>query len=268
MHFLLEKYLTRKTLHPRLTSPLHSIDCYDDTTNKTIAVNIQSRNQLFRLIDLLNGSVKIDFDRIPYDHVLLTFENDQSNANATINQIDCWSTIDDSMIVSNVFGSETQTFCLMEKEAQTVSPLDCLSILPRNIDIESTPDSVWLSEDDKALTIGLLVLGLILCLVFGFGIGMLIVKRQVQWRNRRKQSGLSSRPDLISSDWKSDKRNEDIGYPYTDTDTISMASDEGSYVAAVNPSRFDLIKIRLEKAENSEKVENQYDLEDMPSSKV
>lgn len=217
---------------------------------------------------MLNGSVKIDFEQIPYDHVLLTFANDQSNENSTINQIDCWSTIDNSMIVSNLTSSETQTFCLMEKEAKTVSPLDCLSILPRNSEIESSLDSVWLTEDDKALTIGLLVLGLILCLGFGFGIGMLIVKRQVQWRNRGKQSGLSSRPDLISSDWKSDKRNEDIGYPYTDTDTISMASDEGSYVAAVNPSRFDLIKIRLEKAENPEKVENQYDLEDMPSSKV
>lgn len=53
-------------------------------------VNIQSRSQLLRVSDLLNGSVKIDFERIPNDHVLLTFTNDQSNENAEINDIGCW----------------------------------------------------------------------------------------------------------------------------------------------------------------------------------
>lgn len=217
----------------------------------------------------MNGSVKIEFQQIPYNHVLLTFANDQSNKNATIDEIDCWSTVNDSMIVSNLAENETQTFCLMEKEAKTVSPLDCLSILPRNMALDSDEDSVWLWEDDKALTIGLLVAGLIICLVFGFGIGIVIVKRQAKAQNCGKETSFS-RPDLISSDWKHDNPNEDIGYPYCDNDTISISSERSDYVAAVNPSRFDLIKMRLEKAENPapSKSENLYDLEDMPSSKV
>lgn len=219
--------------------------------------------------DLANGSVKIDFEFTPYDHVLLTFANDKSNQNAAIDEIDCWSTVNDSMVVAKLIGKETQTFCLMEKEATTVSPLDCLSILPKNRASDASSDSTWLTEDDKTLAVSLLVVGLILCLALGFGLGMLIVERQANARNNRKQSDMS-RPDLISSDWRNDKRNEDIGYPYTDSDTISMASDRSSYVAAVNPSRFDLIKIRLEKAENPAPhlTQNIYDLEDMPSSKV
>lgn len=215
---------------------------------------------------MLNGSIKIDFERTPYDHVLLTFTTDQSNKNAMIDNIDCWSANNDSMIVSNLDTNETQMFCLMEKEAKTVSPLDCLSILPKNSAFISDP--VWLTEDDKALAVGLFVMGIILCLVFGFGIGMLIVNRQVHTRNTRKKSSFSSRPDLISSDWNNDKRNEDTGYPYTDNDTISMASD--NYIPAVNPSPFDLIKMRLEKAENPviHQSENQYDLENMPYLKV
>lgn len=213
----------------------------------------------------MNGSVKIEFEQIPTNHVLLTFVNDKSNKNATIDEIDCWTTVNDSMIVTNLSENETQTYCLMEKEAKTVSPLDCLSILPRNMDFDQ--DSAWLTEDDKALAIGLLVAGLILCLVFGFGIGMLIVKRQAQ--NKRNESRFI-RPDLISSDWKHDNKKEDIGYPYTDNDTMSIASDRSNYVAAVNPSRFDLIKMRLEKAENPVPCdsENLYGLEDMPYLKV
>lgn len=256
----------------RLEQPpplLQSINCSDTSNNETRTINIQSRNQLLRLNDLLNGSVKIEFEEIPANHVLLTFVNDQSNKNATIDEIDCWSTVNDSMIVTNLSQNETQTYCLMEKEAKTVSPLDCLSILPRNMDIEqdSDQDSAWLTEDDKALAIGLLVAGLILCLVFGFGIGMLIVKRLAQ--NQIKESRFT-RPDLISSDWNHDNKNEDIGYPYTDNDTMSIASDQGNYVAAVNPSRFDLIKMRLDKAENPVPCdsENLYGLEDMPNLKV
>lgn len=258
----------KKNLHRSLIRQLQSIDCYD-SSNKSIEVNIQSRSQLLRLSDLSNGSVKIDFERIPYDQVLLTFASNQSNKNAVIDQMDCWSTVNDSMILTNLMENETQTFCLMGKDATTVSPLDCLSILPRNSELDSSSDSVWLTEDDKTLAIILLVVGLILCLAFGFGIGMLIVRRQVNARNNKKQSDMS-RPDLISSDWRNDKRIEDNGYPYTDSDTISMASDRGSYVAAVNPSRFDLIKIRLEKAENPvpHVSENLYGLEDMPDSKV
>lgn len=251
----------------RQIPPPYPIDCNDTSNNTTIPVNIQSRNQLFRLVDLLNGSVKIEFEQIPENHVLLTFTNDQSNQNATIDEIDCWSTVNDSMIVSNLSEHETQTFCLMEREAKTVSPLDCLSILPRNMN--SVQDSAWLTEDDKALVIGLLVAGLILCLIFGFGIGMLIVRRLANDQNYAKE-GRFSRPDLITSDWKHDHRNNDIAYPYTDNDTLSIASDRNDYVAAVNPSRFDLIKMKLEKAENPIpcEIENLYGLEDMPYSKV
>lgn len=160
-------------------------------------------------------------------------------------------------------------FCLMEKESKTVSPLDCLSILPRNSASDSVPDAVWLTEDDKTLFVGLLVMGLIICLILGFVIGMWIVKRQATATNCRKVSSFS-RPDLISSDWRHDNRSDDNGYPYTDNDTISVASDRSSYVAAVNPSRFDLIKMRLEKAENPtpSQSQNLYDLEDMPTLKV
>ncbi len=221
------------------------------------------------MIDLLNGSVKIDFEHIPSDHVLLTFANDQTNKNADVNGIECWSSIvNNSIIVSQSFRSgETQMFCLMEKEAKTVSPLDCLSILPKNGSLVEDEDSVWLTEDDRALAIGLLVMGLILCMVVGVVIGIVIVKRQV---NVKKRAGLS-RPDLIGSDWNSDRRSKVASYPYTDTDAMSVASDRSSnYVAAVNPSRFDLIKIQLEKSENPapHQSQNQYDLEDMPSSKV
>lgn len=253
-----------KKLRPRLVRSTERIDCHDDTANETVKVDIQSRNQFLRLSDLLNGSIKIDFDRTANNHVLLKFANDQSNEDSTIDEIDCWSIVSDSIIVSNVLGNETQTFCLMEKEAKTISPLDCLSILPRasGSDSDSTSDTVWLTEDDKALAIGLLVTGLILCLVLGFGIAVLIVKRQANAEKFTKQSVLT-RPDLISSDWNNDKT-------YTDGDTISMASNRSCYVPAVNPSRFDLIKMRLEKAENPVpcEMENQYGLEDMPYSKV
>ncbi|XP_037036383.1 uncharacterized protein LOC119074378 [Bradysia coprophila] len=245
----------------RLTSSLQSIDCRD-SSNQTIPVDIQSRNQPFSISDLSNGSIKIVFDEIPRDHVLLTFNSDQSNVHAS-NDIDCWSPINDSMVVDKLYDGETQMFCLMEKDASTVSPLDCLSILPRNSASDS--DSVWLTEDDKSLAIGLLVMGLVICLGVGFAFGLLIVKRQAKAQNYGKQSGLA-RPDLISSDWRSSKANE--SYPYSDNDTISVASDQ--YVAAVNPSRFDLIKMRLEKSEKPEQNEgqNQYDLEDMPYSKA
>lgn len=250
----------------RLTSSLQSIDCRDNNSDRTITINIQSPNQLFRLIDLSNGSVQIDFDRIPHNQVLLTFNSDQSNVNAT-NEIDCWSTINDSMVVDKLFGGETQMFCLMGKDAGTVSPLDCLSILPRSGEYDS--DSVWLTDDDRALAIGLLVMGLIICLGVGLAIGIFIVRRQTKAKNYAKPGGLA-RPDLISSDWR--RSNCNGTYPYTDNDTISVASDMGvdNYVAAVNPSRFDLIKMRLEKSENPEQHEsqNQYDLEDMPYSKV
>ncbi|KAJ6636262.1 hypothetical protein Bhyg_14850 [Pseudolycoriella hygida] len=236
---------------------LESIHC-PSASDETIEVNIQSRNQLFRLSDLSDGSIKIDFERIPYDHVLLTFTNDRSNKEATVKEIDCWSTANLSMTVPNALGDETQTFCLMEKDAKTVSPLDCLSILPRNGAQDSGSDLVWLMEDDKALVVSLLVVGLIVCLVFGFGIGTLIVRRQVNARKYAKRR-TESRPDLITSDWRD-------GHPYAESDTMSVVSDRSNYVPA--PSQFDLIKMRLEKAENPNESENQYGLEDMPYSKA
>lgn len=221
---------------------------------------------MLRLRDLLNGSVEIEFEHIPSNHVLLTFASGQSNKDILIENIDCWTTTDNYMVVSNLLANETQTFCLMEKDAKTVSPLDCISILPRNSLEDSELDSVWLTEDDKALAIGLLVMGLIICIACGFGVGILIVKRQLNTKNRRKLS-TSSRPDLVSPDWKHDNR--DFSFPYND-DTMSIVSGKSTYVAAVNPSRFDLIKMRLEKSENptQHESENQYDLEDMPYSKV
>lgn len=214
---------------------------------------------------MLNGSVKIEFDQIPQNQVLLTFANDRSNKNALIDHINCWSALTNSIVIENALENETKMFCLMDKQAKTISPFDCLSILPRNN--YSGSDSVWLTEDDKVLAIGLLVMGLLIFLCFGFGIGVFIVKRKLNAKNNRKQSTLS-RPDSMTPDWKHDKRNG-LSYPYTDNDTASIASGK-SYVTAVNPSRFDLIKMRLEKAENPYCVENeiQYDLEDMPYSKV
>lgn len=244
----------------------HPIDCRDNA-NETTEINLKLRNQMFHLIDLLNGSVKIEFEEIPDDQVLLTFASGQTNKDVIINDIDCWTTDSKSMVVSNLIENETQTFCLMDKGDQTVSPLDCLSILPRNSLYDPASDAVWLTEDDKLLAIGLLVMGLIICLVIGFGIGMWIVKRQSIARNNRKQS-ISSRPDMMPPDWKHYNRNED--FPYTDNDNVSIASDRSSYVMAVNPSRFDLIKMKLEKSENPTVHEsgNLYDLEDMPYSKV
>lgn len=217
---------------------------------------------------MLNGSVEIDFDHIPLDHVLLTFTNDQSNENVTAQGIDCWSEMSESVVVSKSFESDTQMFCLMEKEEKTVSPFDCLSILPRNGGEESNADTVWLTEDDKALAIGLLVTGLILCMILGISIGILIVKRKANSKNSGNERQFS-RPDLIT-DWRNDQSNAKVSYPYTDSDTISVASDSSNYVPAVNPSRFDLIKMQLEKSENPDRHEskNLYDLEDMPYLKV
>lgn len=245
-----------------MDSSLQSINCRDNS-NQTIQVDIQPRNQLFNLSDLSNGRIRIDFYQIPHDQILLTFNSDRSNVHAT-DDIDCWSTINDSMVVEKLYGGETQMFCLMEKDASTVSPLDCLSILPRSVDSDS--DSVWLTEDDRSMAIGLLVMGLIICLSLGFAIGIFIVKRQARAQKYVKPR-CSSRPDLITSDWRNSKINE--SYPYTDNDTISVASDK-DYVAAVNPSRFDLIKMRLDKSENpdQQQSQNQYDLEDMPYTKV
>lgn len=214
----------------------------------------------------MNGSANIDFGTTPIDKVLLSFANNQSNKYDAFDQVNCWSPTNTSIMINNLTENDTHTFCLMNESAQTVSPLDCLSFRPRNALDDYDP--IWLSDADKPLAIGLLVMALLICLAFGCGIGVLIVQRQANVQNRFKQN-FSTRSESMTPDWKRENKIRDFSYPYTDDDTASIASGK-SYVTAVNPSRFDLIKMRLEKAENPVQIEseNQYDLEDMPYSTV
>lgn len=186
---------------------VQALQCLHTKDNLTIYMT--ARKTSMKILNGVNQDVTLKFYAIPHINMsLLWFSNKYVNS-ARI--------IDLQVNVESLNLSTPYIFCLIDITLATVSPFNCLShYLDASKNISPLP---WLTSDDKRDIFSCFFGGIILCLVFGFIAGYLLIaqypmllkgsSKVIVIRNCEPTSGASTTPFESISDWN---RLSDMGY--------------------------------------------------------
>ncbi len=95
-----------------------------------------------------------------------------------------------SIPITNLKNDMTYSFCLLDKNNTSVSPLDCISYAKRDV------QTVWLFESTKPLTVTLVVISLALNVVVGIAIGFWMVKHNPFSKHNNESSKFSMQSNI------------------------------------------------------------------------
>lgn len=141
-------------------------------------VNIQRPQQTMIVNTLKNGSVSIELEHADDNLVLVWFSNKNPNyvhnRRISDDNLACLALRKRVITMDNFEPNVPYTICLMDKNAATVSPFDCVSFTNWSRMDEVGP---WLSENVKLTFVGLNVFGFMLSVIFGVIIGIVAIRK-------------------------------------------------------------------------------------------
>lgn len=160
----------------------------DESSTVVEIVKIRLRSKTLQIQENLDGTVTLRVKNKTFNNTLLVwFDNGEHHfqSQMTADDIDCRlnhitnnSMITRSIQLENIKPNTPYTFCLMENtvEEYVVSPFNCVAY---NKHVEG--EQVWISNNVRAFTIGMIVLSISLILFFGSMLGFLLMRRNPSW---------------------------------------------------------------------------------------
>lgn len=151
-------------------------------------VKIRLRTQTLQIEDNQDGTITLRVKNKSFNNTLLVwFDNGEHHFQSamTAEDIDCRlnhitnnSLITRSIQLDNLKPNTPYTFCLMESSVKeyVVSPFNCVTY---NRQVEG--ERVWLVNNVRAFTIGMIVLSVSLALLFGGMLGFFLMRRNPSW---------------------------------------------------------------------------------------
>lgn len=160
----------------------------EDSSTVVEIVKIRVRTQTLQIQENPDGTVILRVKNKSFNNTLLIwFDNGEHHFQSamTSDDIDCRlnhitnnSLITRSIQLDNIKPNTPYTFCLMESNIKeyVVSPFNCVTY-NKKVDNEQ----VWLVNNVRAFTIGMIVLSVSLTLLFGGMVGFIVMRRNPTW---------------------------------------------------------------------------------------
>lgn len=182
--------------------------------------------------------------------------------------IGCFTGLKRETSVVNLNAGETYTFCLLKGGEKKVSPLDCRShavSVPWHL-------KAWMSNEHKAITIGITSTALVMCLFVGAFLVYCIIRKnpsllrgskRVVMVKHRAADAIVMPPNFKDvcenkKDFKRPPKSSSLANKrstfrrsISETSIISTRSAAASYVSAVEPTAVQLLHWRLERLRGS-----------------
>lgn len=160
----------------------------DDNSAVVEIIQIQLRSQTLQIQDNEDGSITLRVKNKSFNNTLLVwFDTSDHHFQSTMNSndFDCRlsqgtnnSLITRSIQLDNLKTNTPYTFCLMENTAKeyVVSPFNCVTYNKR-----VKGEEVWLVNDARGLTIGMIILSIILTMICGSVLCFFMMRRNPSW---------------------------------------------------------------------------------------
>lgn len=160
----------------------------DDSSAVVEIVKIRVRTQTLQIQENLDGSVTLRVQYKSFNNTLLVwFDNFEHHLQTTMSadDINCRlshitnnSFITRSIQLDNLKANTPYTFCLMENTAAeyVVSPFNCVAYTKQVVG-----EQVWMVNNVRAFTIGMVVLCVALIVLFGGILGFILLRRYPSW---------------------------------------------------------------------------------------
>ncbi|KAJ6645386.1 Leucine-rich repeat-containing protein 4B, partial [Pseudolycoriella hygida] len=170
------------------------IQC-DNTPDK---VSIKRPIGYMTITESENGDINLNFEdeMDSTSSVIVWFNEEQNSGHVVGDQINCFDKEGVASIpITDLTDNKIYSFCLMDKGSTSVSPLDCISYMKRQL----RNDPVWLFESSKTLTLTLMIISLTICVLIGMGIGYWVSVRtnnEAGNFSTKTRNSVDSNPDM------------------------------------------------------------------------
>lgn len=137
-----------------------------------------------------NGEINLNIEneQNATSSVVIWFNENQNSGEKVGEEINCISKNGITSIpITDLMNNGIYSFCLMDKNSTSVSPLDCISYVKRYVQAEP----VWLFESSKILTITLAVIILTMTVFFGIAIGFWMLNYNPFSKHNKRMSEYS-----------------------------------------------------------------------------
>lgn len=165
--------------------------CYDVIENSTKTIYLKQHVQVTNIWKGIDNDIFIEVDiSIAKRFVVIWFNSSSSEEvnefyEAIEADIGCQSSNTTVYRIGNLYFDTTYTICLIEKTEETVSPLNCM---PYVLDSdEYYHDTMWIGEEDKVKTIGLVVFGIFVNIIFGLILSIVLIRKNPTWLKGNKR---------------------------------------------------------------------------------
>ncbi len=164
--------------------------CYDGETESSKTVSIKMPKVKLTINEINeHGDVMVEVDKIDENSVLIWFSwyDRETVYSASDDEITCLTGVTNSITIRNLKEDTPYTFCLMESNEKTVSPLDCVSYT--KLQDRGHP---WIFSGSKGLIIGMVVLACFVSGCIGVAAGFFALNQILKKRYRNQNPNMNS----------------------------------------------------------------------------
>lgn len=167
-------------------------ECHDESESIAVLVKIKLPEQMLRITEINSVELGIHVDYFDRDVALIWFESEppymhpENSVICRVSKEPLGTIVPQTIFINNLRENTNYLFCLMDIESGTVSPFSCISYFMGAAELPAIES--WLSDEEKTLFIGMVVLSIFLCILFGSFMGYVLLRLYPSWLGIAEQT--------------------------------------------------------------------------------